>query len=200
MEGETIYQIAVNYGTTESKLMALNPGVTPATLQIGAKLNVSDNTPVIAVRTKEHSKEIEKIAYETNKVEDKNTYKGVTIVVSDGEYGKKEVDYDVYRENGVVTKKVATAENILKNPVTKQVKVGTKQRPASAPTGKFMNPFAAGVVSSRYGSRSRGYHTGIDLAGRTGSPVYASDGGTVTFAGRNGGYGKMIKINNGNGY
>ncbi len=199
-EGETIYQIAVNYGTSEAKLMALNPGISPSTLQIGAKLNVSDNTPVIAVRTKEHSKEIEKIAYETNKVEDKNTYKGITIVVSDGQYGEKEVDYDVYRENGVVTKKVATNENILKNPVTKQVKVGSKQRPASAPTGSFMNPFAAGIVSSRYGGRSRGYHTGIDLAGKSGSPVYASDGGTVTFAGWNGGYGKMIKINHGNGY
>lgn len=199
-DGETISEIAYNAGTTTENLMKLNPGVTPETLQIGAKLSVSDNTPVIAVLTKEKSRETEKIAYETNKVEDKNTYKGITIVVSDGEYGEKEVDYDVYKENGVITKKVATAENIIKEPVTKQVKVGSKARPATASTGSFMNPFAAGMVTSRYGQRTRNFHQGIDLAGSTGSPVYAADGGVVTFTGWNSGYGKLIKIRHDNGY
>lgn len=199
-DGETISEIAEKLGTTTNKILALNPELSPEMLQIGTKLIVSDNTPVIAVKTKEHTKELEKIAYETNKVEDKNTYKGITIVVSDGEYGEKEVDYDVYKENGVVTTKVATAENVLKNPVTKQVKVGSKAKPKTASTGSFMNPFYGGIVTSRYGSRSRGFHTGIDLAGKTGSPVYAADGGTVTFAGWSGGYGKVIKIKHDNGY
>ena len=199
-EGETVSEIAEIAGTTTDKILMLNPGLTPETLQIGAKINISDNTPIIAVRTKERSKEIETIDYETNKVEDANTYKGVTVVVSDGQYGEKEVDYDVYKENGIVTTKVATGENILKQPVAKQVKVGSKERPKTASTGSFMNPFGAGRVTSRYGSRSRGFHTGIDLAGSTGSPVYAADGGTVTFAGWNGGYGKMIKIKHDNGY
>lgn len=199
-EGETISGIAQMTGTTTNKLLAMNPDVTPETLQIGTKLNVSDNTPAVAVRTKEAVTELEKIAYDTNQVADSNQYKGVTIVVSDGIYGEKEVSYDVYKENGIVTNKVATAENILKEPVTKQVKVGTKARPAKAATGTFRNPFYAGIVTSRYGSRSRGFHTGIDLAGSTGSPVYAADGGTVSFTGWNGGYGKMIKINHGNGY
>lgn len=199
-DGETISEIAENAGTTTANLMKLNPGVTPETLQIGAKLSVSDNTPVIAVLTKEQTRETEKIAYETNKVEDKNTYKGITIVVSDGQYGEKEVDYDVYKENGVVTKKVATAESITKEPVTKQVKVGSKARPATASTGSFMNPFAAGMVTSRYGQRTRNFHQGIDLAGSVGSPVYAADGGVVTFTGWNSGYGKLIKIRHDNGY
>lgn len=198
-EGETLSEIAEYSGTTTATLMKLNPGVTPETLQIGAQLNVSDTTPAIAILTREKAKITEKIAYETNSVEDKNTYKGITIVVSDGEYGEKEVDYDIYKENGVITKKVAIHENIIKQPITKQVKIGTKKRPASASTGRFINPFAAGVVSSRYGSRSRNYHQGIDLAGATGSPVYAADGGVVTFAGWNGNYGKMIKIRHDNG-
>ena len=113
---------------------------------------------------------------------------------------QKEVDYDVYKENGIITERIATAVNVLKEPVTKQVKVGTKKRPVHMATGKFRNPFAAGMITSRYGTRSRGFHTGLDLAGSTGSPVYASDGGTVSFAGWSGGYGKVIKINHGNGY
>lgn len=199
-EGETISEIAEMTGMTTRKVMEINPGLTPESLQIGTKLNVSDTTPAVAVRTKEAVTAIEKIAYDTNKVKDSSQYTGITIVVSDGEYGEKEVNYDVYKENGIVTERLATAEKVLKEPVTKQVKVGTKERPKYMATGKFRHPFAAGLITSRYGTRSRGFHTGLDLAGSTGSPVYASDGGTVSFAGWSGGYGKVIKINHGNGY
>ena len=42
-------------------------------------------------------------------------------------------------------------------------------------------------------------HTGIDLRGETGEPVHATATGSVTIAGREGGYGKMVEINHGNG-
>ncbi len=199
-EGETISEIAELTGTTTKKVLDMNPGLTPEKLQIGQKLNVSDTTPAIAVKTKEAVTAVEKIAYDTNKIKDATQYTGITIVVSDGEYGEKEVSYDVYKENGIITERIATAEQVLKEPVTKQVKVGTKKRPKYMATGKFRHPFSAGSITSRYGSRSRGFHTGLDLAGATGSPVYAADGGTVSFAGWSGGYGKLIKINHGNGY
>jgi len=199
-EGETISEIAELTGTTTQKVLDMNPGLTPERLQIGQKLNVSDTTPAIAVKTKEAVTAVEKIAYDTNKIKDATQYTGITIVVSDGEYGEKEVSYDVYKENGIITERIATAEEVLKEPVTKQVKVGTKKRPVYMATGKFRNPFAAGSITSRYGNRSRGFHTGLDLAGASGSPVYAADGGTVSFAGWSGGYGKLIKINHGNGY
>ncbi len=199
-EGETISEIAELMGTTTKKVLDMNPGLTPERLQIGQKLNVSDTTPAIAVKTKEAVTAVEKIAYETNKINDSTQYTGITIVVSDGEYGEKEVSYDVYKENGIITQRIATAEEVLKEPVAKQVKVGTKKRPVYMATGKFRHPFSAGTITSRYGSRSRGFHTGLDLAGATGSPVYAADGGTVSFAGWSGGYGKLIKINHGNGY
>lgn len=199
-DGETMSEIAEDYKISCNKLMELNPGVTPETLQIGAKLNISDSTPVIAVRTKENITQNEKIAYGVNKVNDSSKYKGTTVIVSQGVEGEKEVSYDVYKENGIVVSKVAISENIIKEPVSQQVKVGTKARPVYATTGTFMNPFAGGMVTSRYGSRSRGFHTGLDLAGRTGSSVKAADGGTVYFTGWSGGYGKMIKIRHSNGY
>lgn len=43
-------------------------------------------------------------------------------------------------------------------------------------------------------------HKGIDLAASTGTPVETVGDGTVTFAGTNGGYGKFIKINHGQGF
>jgi murein DD-endopeptidase MepM/ murein hydrolase activator NlpD len=37
-------------------------------------------------------------------------------------------------------------------------------------------------------------HQGVDFAASTGTPILASGGGTVEFAGRKGGYGNFIKI------
>jgi len=199
-EGETISEIAEMRGTTVKKIFELNPDVTENNLQIGKKLNVSDTTPLIAVRTLETQKAVEKIAYETNSTKDASQYTGITIVVSDGIYGEKEVDYDIYKENGIVTEKIATSEIVLKEPVAKEVKVGTKKRPAYMATGTFLHPFRSGVITSRYGNRSRGFHEGLDLGGTTGAPIYAADGGTVSFAGWSDGYGKLVKINHGNGY
>ena len=46
--------------------------------------------------------------------------------------------------------------------------------------------------------RSPAMHTGLDMRGETGDPVRATANGTVTSAGNNGGYGKMIEIDHGN--
>jgi murein DD-endopeptidase MepM/ murein hydrolase activator NlpD len=55
-------------------------------------------------------------------------------------------------------------------------------------------------VTSGFGMRKHpilGYskmHQGVDFAASTGTPILASGGGTVEFAGRKGGYGNFIKI------
>jgi murein DD-endopeptidase MepM/ murein hydrolase activator NlpD len=47
--------------------------------------------------------------------------------------------------------------------------------------------------------RSPAMHTGLDMRGDTGDPVRATANGTVTSAGPNGGYGKMVEIEHQNG-
>lgn len=44
------------------------------------------------------------------------------------------------------------------------------------------------------------FHSGIDIANKTGTPVYATADGIVSFAGRLGGLGKLVKVNHGYGY
>ena len=57
-----------------------------------------------------------------------------------------------------------------------------------------------GSLSSRYGSRWGRKHEGVDLGAEVGTPIYAADNGTVTYAEfNNGGYGYMVKIDHGNG-
>ena len=47
--------------------------------------------------------------------------------------------------------------------------------------------------------RAPAMHTGLDFRGSIGEPVRATANGTVTQTGWNGGYGKMVEIDHGNG-
>jgi murein DD-endopeptidase MepM/ murein hydrolase activator NlpD len=80
---------------------------------------------------------------------------------------------------GINTQSIATPDNALTG------------------SGNFSWP-AAGEISQAYW----GGHPAIDIAGRTGAPVRAADGGFVTLAGGgwNGGYGNHVIIDHGNGF
>ncbi|MBI5365513.1 MAG: M23 family metallopeptidase [Planctomycetes bacterium] len=59
----------------------------------------------------------------------------------------------------------------------------------------------AGTITSTYGSsRSYGNHGALDIAGNNGKAIGAARGGRVTFAGWNGGYGKLVIVSHGSGY
>ncbi len=51
-----------------------------------------------------------------------------------------------------------------------------------------------GQVTSAYGKRGGRMHEGIDIAARSGTTIRACNAGKVIFAGRLGGYGKMVII------
>ena len=59
----------------------------------------------------------------------------------------------------------------------------------------------SGVITSRYGPRSRDNHKGLDIGTSYGTPIYAAAAGTVSTSayGYNGGYGNYVIINHGNG-
>lgn len=57
----------------------------------------------------------------------------------------------------------------------------------------------SGIITSRFGVRSRGTHTGLDIAASKGTPIKAAAGGTVTYSGYKGSYGNLLVISHGNG-
>ncbi|MGI9326180.1 MAG: M23 family metallopeptidase [Pseudomonadales bacterium] len=67
-------------------------------------------------------------------------------------------------------------------------------------------PITWGWLSSNFGNRvdpisgKKGWHAGVDFAGKDGSDVIAVASGVVTFSGKRSGYGKLVEINHGDGY
>ncbi|KAL3690268.1 hypothetical protein R1sor_016577 [Riccia sorocarpa] len=65
---------------------------------------------------------------------------------------------------------------------------------------RFTAPVTEGFVSSPFGWRWGAFHEGVDLAADQGSPILASDKGTVTFAGWSGRYGYLLTIQHDGGF
>lgn len=57
----------------------------------------------------------------------------------------------------------------------------------------------SGTITSRFGNRSRGYHTGLDIAAPKGTNIGSIASGTVTYAGYKGSYGNLVIVSHGNG-
>lgn len=72
--------------------------------------------------------------------------------------------------------------------------------------GGYIWPVNSRYITSTMGGRNSPggigstNHKGIDIAAPKGTPVYASDGGTVIYAGWMSGYGYLVQIDHGNGY
>ena len=67
-------------------------------------------------------------------------------------------------------------------------------------------PVESGYISSFFGNRTdpfhgkAAFHAGIDFAGAPGTQVLSVADGVVSFAGRDGSFGKLVEITHGNGY
>lgn len=58
----------------------------------------------------------------------------------------------------------------------------------------FEKPVEGGVITSKYGWRSMGYHYGLDIGVALGTPIYACESGVVTYSAWCGNYGYLIKV------
>jgi len=66
-----------------------------------------------------------------------------------------------------------------------------------------VKPVRQGVMTSGYGPRrmfGRSFHRGVDFGAPTGTPIYATGAGVVTFSGWQRGYGNLVEVDHGNGY
>lgn len=153
----------------------------------------------VSVETMVKESFYECIPYQEIEVEDKDMYKGERQVASEGISGERYVEYTTVKVNGEEISRYESGETVLRQTVNKVIKVGIKEYPKGMATGSFKNP-TEGILSSPYGARWGRTHKGIDIIAPSGTPIYASDGGTVVYSDWMSGYGYLIQIDHGNGY
>lgn len=165
----------------------------------GNETVVKEEVPIMTVKTIGTEKYTETISYKTETIESDEYFEGDEFVDTWGSNGKRAVTARVTRLNGEVAESEELKSEVIIEPVNKVIIKGTRQKPSTKVTGTFILPVNGGVDTSSFGWRWGRMHEGIDIGASTGTPIYASDGGTVITAGWNGGYGLCVDIDHGNG-
>ena len=203
--GDTWSKIANENGMSSAELEKINTGYDIDHIHIGDVITISDAVPYLTVVVTERQNYVDSIDYDITYEDDSSLYQGDYRVITKGIYGSADVVADVTYINGVETERAVLSTVTLSAPVTEHRAKGTKPRPTWMPTGNFRWP-TSGRITSYFGYRNTGIrgastnHKGIDIACSYGTPIYAADGGTVTFSGYKGAMGYVIIIDHGNGY
>ena len=151
----------------------------------------------------------EDIDFDTTYVETKDLLEGSSSIKIRGIKGKQKSVYNVSYINSEETSRTLVSSEIIRNPVTQVIYVGTRtpteEELRTMPTGKFIMPYE-GKISSSYGLRyvsdygKREYHLAWDIQGPLNATVVAADGGVVTKVSYTSGYGNHVIISHENGY
>ena len=204
-EDDYLSDIVKKTGVSRSMIKFLNPDLDERRLVPGKKVLISEPDVYLGVKVVRTVTYDEEIPYNTIRHKDSSLYVNQTKVKKAGEKGNRVVTAEITYIDGVKSATNVISSVVTKEPITRELYVGTKDYPESfsslAGTGAFIRPISGGFTSCAYG----GYpgHKGIDLTyrgGAYGSAIYASASGTVISAGWSGGYGKCVKIRHSNGY
>ena len=198
--GDTLHSIAKKYDVWEDQLLEDNKGINSKKLEVGSNIIVKQQAPVLTYEV------VEKITYDKvieHKVEEQKSadiYEGMTETQQAGSDGLSEITARVTLQNGKKVVEEDLVTTVKEEPVTEVVLVGTKERPPTVGSGKYIWPLKDSFTqSSGFGSRWGRQHKGIDLAVSVGTTVYAADGGTVVEAQYSGSYGNVVMIDHQNG-
>ncbi len=205
-QGDTATSIANANHTTVAELNKINHNQLGDMLHPGDLINLELAVPTLEVELVKTVTYDVAISYPTVTREDSTQYTDYTKVITEGVNGKQHMTDQIHTVNGVETSRVNISATVLQQPVTKVVLTGTKKKPqneAGVASGTFMWPVPSlHTITTYFTWRWGVFHTGIDISGSdaTGRTIVAADGGVVTMAGPNDGYGNCIIIDHGNGY
>ena len=152
------------------------------------------NQTVETVNTKEEAEELVKQLKENEldnvdlSIIEKYTEEAEKIEATSLEIAKSTIEEKVEKKAEEVQKQKEEQERLEKMPSINGIKLAVQP--------------VSGVITSRYGVSSRlrkSTHTGLDIAASTGTPIKVIADGTVTCASYQGSYGKLVKIDHGNG-
>ncbi|SHH15198.1 peptidoglycan DD-metalloendopeptidase family protein [Clostridium grantii] len=198
-EGDVISCIAEEYKLKVADIEKANPEINIDKIKIGQKISLTVPKPLISVKTVEENQYVEEKPFIVEYEESNNMYEGEYKVTVKGQNGSNQIKAEIVKINGIEAERTILEESIITEPVSQVVVKGTKERPKTMATGSFGWP-SGGSITSKFGYRWGRNHNGIDFGVSTGTPIKASDGGKITFAGWKGGYGYLVIIDHENGY
>ena len=208
--GDTIESIALENKISIEEFLLSNPTFTDESnlLFPGQQVLIGQTNPKLRIVTEESITEDVTKKYETIIKYDSTKVKGDTEVLQKGENGLERVSQKVRKINGDISYVQPISNEELKPSKSKIVVYGQKEVPNVGATGSWYWPTKSGYrITSYFGYRidpfggGRAFHQGLDISGTGyGSPVYASNNGTVIAAGHRGDYGNYVIINHNNGY
>lgn len=207
--GDTPSEVAAAYDISYSELRALNPNVNFNVFKVGTKLLVSQEVNFVRVKIIKIVERNESTPFKTEKIESSKLFRGDTRTIRKGVKGTDKVTYLTTYIDGVQVSAEEIDRITLIDPITEKIQVGTKKTGYSGGSydvvvkGKFVWPVSGlYTITSHYGNRRSGWHTGLDISGpsASGKLVLAAESGTVElvkFSNRS--YGNQVVINHGNG-
>ncbi|QGQ96614.1 LysM peptidoglycan-binding domain-containing protein [Paenibacillus psychroresistens] len=196
--GDCISCIAKKFSVPKAVIYQNNPWIENDFINVGDELNLTVLQPQLTVRTIENRMESMEMMNETIYEEDKNMREGTSKVIVEGKTGMKQITYRITKINGQTIEEKTLVQVILKEPVTKVIKQGTKVIPGIG-SGSFAWPVVGPQLTSEFGKRWGKLHAGTDTVSDN-KNILAADNGKVIFAGKKSGYGNCIIIDHQNGY
>ncbi|EPZ42977.1 M23 family metallopeptidase [Alicyclobacillus acidoterrestris] len=196
---------------TDATRLLLHPSTThiagraasPVASLLKAQHSISTQSaasPLLTVRSEATVTKSVSVPYHITYVNDNTLATGDEKVVTHGQPGQAKEQVRETFENGVLKQAKVVSRTTVQQPVTEVVHRGTNSGVAS---GNWVWPTDGTTITSPFGYRSFGggeFHPGIDIGVPMGTPIYATNNGTVLSAGWNsGGYGNWVEIDNGNG-
>ena len=203
--GESPSLIADMYDLYMSELKAMNPVLEEnPNIYVGQDLVVSKSVSYLNVTSTRREVYTEETPYPTNKTYSDKYYNTYAKTTKAGVPGEQLVTALVTYEDGVPVSRQVLEAVVTKEPVAREMVVGTKNPiysvgNSSGTSKGFIWPTIGGHVSCRiWGYKG---HTGVDIAGcGYGSNIYASAAGQVVkVKWGNTGYGYHVIINHGDG-
>jgi murein DD-endopeptidase MepM/ murein hydrolase activator NlpD len=201
VSGDTLSQICLANDIPMEELIAINDSLESenTTIRVDQELIINVPEPELSIIWKKQQVYTEDYEAEVEYVPNDDWYTTKTVTLQEPSAGRHKVAAVVEYKNGQEQGVEILKEEVYAEAVPKIVERGTQVPPT------YIKPISGGTQSSGFGARSaptKGastYHKGIDWATPTGTTVYASNAGTVSFAGWASGYGYAVFIEHADG-
>lgn len=165
----------------------------------------ADNGAALQVEVRRRVTEAQEIPYDTQIQEDRGLDFGKSETVQQGVPGSETITRELtYRDGELVDDQVVDV-TVQQSPTPEIIRRGTRLKNGMVGklgTGTFIWPVPGYKSISRWANLAvRGGHRGVDIAAPYGTPIYASDSGTVVeVVPMHYSWGNYVTIDHGNGY